>query len=988
MRLLRKFGFLLLLLSSAPAFAQATGTVRGTVTDPTGAVIPGATITLKGNGPKKTTTSDAAGTYQFKDVAAGDYSLSTNAKGFSAHEQQVTVHVGSQRIDIPLRVEVEQQQVNVESEGTGVSVNPQENASSIVLKGKDLEALSDDPDELQQELEALAGPAAGPNGAQIYIDGFIGGQLPPKSAIREIRVNQNPFSAEYDRLGYGRIEVFTKAGGNHLGGQVMADGNDSAFNSEWSPNAVAQPPYHSEFFEGDINGPMGKNASFFFDAHRRDIDNVSLVDATVLDASLSPMIFTQAISSPLHHTIVTPRFDFNLGADNTMTVRYQYTHNDQKNAGIGLFSIFPSQGADTASTEHTVQLSDTQVISPHVVNESRFEFMHENSHESPFTPLGVTTLVLGAFTSGGSQSGFSSDSQNHYELQNYTSIQHGTHFIKFGGRLRDVDDASDSLAGFNGLFTFPSLTAYRNTLAGVSRQVCDATDPNPAIDCGPSQFSLTTGRPMFHVGLIDIGLYAEDDWRLRRNMTLSYGLRFETQNHIHDRADFGPRISYAWGLGHGTTPKTVIRAGYGIFYDRFAYDLLLEAERLNPAASQKQFIVNQPDFYPNVPSLADLAQFATTSPTYYRVSPHLRAPYTMQAAVSLERALSKKATVSVTYLNSRGEHQFFLRNINAPLPGTFDPTVPGSGVRPESSIFGTANVFEYDSGGIFRENQLITNFRMAIGSKVSLFGFYTLSYAKSDLGVAGSFGEGGGNTFFGAGGALSTPQFLSDPYNPMTDYGRAAFDVRNRGMLGGSISLPRGFRLSPFMLVNSGSPYNITVGQDLYGDDTFNERPALVSSASCPARSFESSNVVCTPLGTFDTTPVQGADVIPINYGTGPAAFTFNLRVSKTFGFGPTTEAKSSDHRPIYRRHEGSGGLGGRGLAGGPAGMMASESSSHRYNLTFSVQARNLFNIVNLGVPVGDINSPDVGRSLALAGGPFGSGNAVRRIDLQTIFTF
>ena len=125
-----------------------------------------------------------------------------------------------------------QQQVEVQAENTTISTAADANASAIVIKGEDLNALSDDPDELQNELTALAGPAAGPNGGQIYIDGFTGGQLPPKSSIREIRVNQNPFSAEYDRLGYGRIEIFTKPGTDKLHGQVQVGGNDSAFNSQ------------------------------------------------------------------------------------------------------------------------------------------------------------------------------------------------------------------------------------------------------------------------------------------------------------------------------------------------------------------------------------------------------------------------------------------------------------------------------------------------------------------------------------------------------------------------------------------------------------------------------------------------------------------------------------------------------------------------------------------------------------------------------------
>ena len=154
---------------------------------------------------------------------------------------------------------------------------PENNASSIIIKGKDLEALSDDPDELQAELQALAGPSAGPNGGQIYIDGFTGGQLPPKASIREIRINQNPFSAQYDKLGYGRIEIFTKPGTNKFHGQFLFNDNNSIFNAP-NPFAAQTPSYQTELFNGSVSGPLSKTASFFFNAERRNINDPSVVN--------------------------------------------------------------------------------------------------------------------------------------------------------------------------------------------------------------------------------------------------------------------------------------------------------------------------------------------------------------------------------------------------------------------------------------------------------------------------------------------------------------------------------------------------------------------------------------------------------------------------------------------------------------------------------------------------------------------------------------
>src|SRR6185437_8285676 len=179
------------LAAALPLAAQtATGTLRGRVTDPSGAVIQGASITaIAADGKKTTATTNHSGVYEIKGLAPGKYTVSTVAKGFSVdNEVDVNVPVGpAQSFDIALGIEVEQQSVTVQDEANQVGLSPTENSSAVVIKGKDL--------------EALAGPSAGPNGGQIYIDGFTGGQLPPKSSIREIRVNSDPFSAEYDRLG-------------------------------------------------------------------------------------------------------------------------------------------------------------------------------------------------------------------------------------------------------------------------------------------------------------------------------------------------------------------------------------------------------------------------------------------------------------------------------------------------------------------------------------------------------------------------------------------------------------------------------------------------------------------------------------------------------------------------------------------------------------------------------------------------------------------
>jgi hypothetical protein len=941
------------LISSQSLFGQAgrTGALRGKVTDPTGAVIPGVVITAKSaDGQMLTTTSGGDGSYQFKEMLPGQYTLTISAQGFAPYTKTgVIVAAGrAQALDLPLQIEVVEQKIDVQDQGNTVDTASANNSNTVVLRGKDLDALSDDPDELQNELQALAGPSAGPNGGQMYIDGFTGGQLPPKSAIREIRINQNPFSAQYDKLGMGRIEIFTKPGTDKYHGQLEFNENNAIFNAR-NPFISNKPDYHTEQIEGNVGGPAGKKASFFLSGQTRRIGDVGVVSPRC-GTFVLPECAQTSVSNPRTRTNISPRFDYQVSASNTLTTRYQFFDQSEQNDGIGQTTNrinLPSLGYNLDSTEHTVQIADTQIFGAKLVNETRFQYLRDHSEQIPLSTAPELS-VAGIFGAGGNSSGHVVSGGDHYEFQNYTSVVFGNHSARFGGRLRVNNVSDQNFSNFNGTFSYPSLSAFVNNQ--------------------PNQFTIAHGVPLITNSYVDAGLYAEDDWKARPNLTVSYGLRFETQNDIHDHSDFAPRVGVAWGVGKkGSTPKTVVRAGFGIFYDRFTQNLVLQAERLN-GSNEQLFVVSNPNFGPsNIPS--SFAGFTGRPSTVYRIDPNLRAPYLMQTAVGVEHQLTKAAKLSLTYINSRGLHQLFTNNINAPLPGTF----PGNSVCPLGCSVG--NIYEYQSEGIFKQNQLITNLNMRVSTAVSLFGFYSLSYANSDTSGSGSF--------------------PTNPYNPSADYGRAGFDVRNRLFIGGSFQVPYGLRLSPFIIASSGQPYNITIPEDLSGTSIFNARPGLaVGSPGCPALSTTNASCFFIPAVGQAYTP------IPINYGQGPAYFSVNLRVAKSFGLGPLLERAGGGQRPGGggggdRREGGFGGFGG---GEGMRGMFGGRPNNHRYNLTFSAQAFNLFNRENLSVPVGVLSpqgNSDFGQSLSLAGigGPGSGGGgssqaANRRISLQVQFSF
>src|SRR5579863_1108541 len=367
--------------SAAQTAAQVgTGTIRGQVTDPSAAAVVGASIiatAADGTSPAATTNRD--GVFELKNVAPGKYTVEVIAKGFALYKNEaVQVAAGQiQQLNVALTIEAEQQQVTVTGDAGAVDVSPTNNAGAIVINGAALDALPDDPDELQTDLTALAGPSAGPNGGQFYIDGFTAGQLPPKSAIREIRINQNPFSAQYDKVGYGRIEIFTKPGMDKWHGGFSVNANDSAFNSKnpfFNSHDAAGTPYPSYYsvqYSGNIGGPLSKKASFFFTTDIRDINDLGIVNAQILVPTTSPSVScnaavvdptttplqlvpcSAAIANPKKRYNLGPRLDYALSKTNTLTVRYQYYRNDENNDGINGFTL-PSQGYNSLSTEQTL----------------------------------------------------------------------------------------------------------------------------------------------------------------------------------------------------------------------------------------------------------------------------------------------------------------------------------------------------------------------------------------------------------------------------------------------------------------------------------------------------------------------------------------------------------------------------------------------------------------------------------------------------------
>jgi hypothetical protein len=984
--------------------SAATGaTVHGLVVDPDNALVPGAAVTLtSASGKTLTATSKSDGTYTIRGVAAGTYTLTVTAPGFAPFTKAAVIVATGANVaaDVTMAMQDQTQTVNVTADTVQLSVDPENNASSTVITGDALNALSDDPDELSAELSALAGPSAGPNGGQIYIDGFTGGQLPPKSSILAIRINQNPFSAQYDQPGYGRIEIITKPGTDKFHGSGAFQFQDKELNTSnpFLGTANSQPNYYTVFGMGNLTGPIRPGMSFTVGGSYRDIQSNQIINPTAI-YSTGPTSTTmcapgvtslgvcnsypyptsgRAVAYPQTRWDINPRLDTMLGQKNTLTTRFQYESNTSTNNGGG--TSLPTTGYTAGSNETTVQLSDTQLWSTRVINETRFEYQRDTSTQTPFN-AGTAISLPGIVTAGGSNYSINNTTSDHIELQNYTSIQLLKNFVRLGGRLRVNTEAISSNSGNAGQLQYtylldpctdPGYASDRPANCTATTTPCATANvaAYSSYQCGdPFQFTQTLINNLtINANQTDGEFYAEDDWKATPNFTWSYGVRLETQNYINSTHDFAPRTSLAYGIPrkNGKT-TTVLRAGYGIFYNRFGLSSIANLIQ-NNGLNQNDLLYTSPGTICTLTSTgaptAGCTAGAGSSGGRTSVAvggAGLRSAYIMESAATVEQQVGKYASVSVTYLNARGEHQFLTR--------TF-PTNANSSACP-ATVSTAYYVNCNQSEGIFRQNQINTNVTVRTPKGTSIFGYYSANWADSNL------------------------SGITNPYNSATDYGRASFAIRSRLNIGGTIPLPFLITASPLIFAQSGTPYNITTGVPDSVTRSTNDRPLATGSAL-------NGSASCLNAANFnDSTPYVAGSAsaeIPVNYCTGPANVTFNLRLTRTFGFGPKTEQTGRRGGQNgggqggpggFGGFGGGGGRGGRGGGpGGDGGMRSGSNTGRKYNLAVGLQALNLFNEVPYANPIGSLNSPLFGKSTQLAGNQFSGTTAVRRITLQANFFF
>ncbi len=906
---------------------KGTLTLSGTIADTTGAMLPEARVRVfpptgdPRNAPLAEAQTDREGNFSFR-LPAGTYVLQVQAPDFVPYTSRALALRAGGDLRVPIRLAV----AGLAEEVTADSGerDAQAGGSTLLFEGKSLDLLSDDDDTLLRQLRVLAGGGLN-GGAQIIVNGFSGGQLPPKSSIRSIRINGNEYSAYYDSPGFGRIEVQTKPGASKLHGALNVSGTDQPLNAS-NPYTGVQPPYYQFLTDGNLNGPLGKNTSYFLSEQVQDFANNATVNA--VDPTNTGNLISEALPAPQLTQTYALRLDRQFSTNHYGFLRDQWSQTHITNSGITPL-VLPSAAFASNTLTNVLQAADTLILGPHTINETRFQYLRSRLRQDP-NSTAPTLIAEGSFIAGGSTTQALRDNGDHYELQDQLELERGHHALRTGLRLRAQREANTSTGNFNGQFIFPSLTAYNTTLQGLAAGMSPAQIR--AAGGGASQFNQTVGQSAALLYTDDFAVFAEDDWKLRPDLTASYGLRFESQSAIPNHFNPMPRLSLNWSphRGKSSTPVVSVGAGYGIFYDRFAANNLLQAVRQNGVTETGYFLQN-PDDYPMLPSPAALAGGEAT---IYRVNPALHASYQQLGGVLVERDLGKYGSLQGRYLYSHRTHGYLSRNINAPLPGTYDPANPAGGTRP----FGpNRNIYQYSSDSNGNSSILSASANVQLGKVF----FYAAFDGERTYNEA---------TYDSTTGATSFP---ANQYNLAADYGRSSDSNKYRLAAGAVWTLPRGFSLRPYLDAHTGNPFDITTGTDGNGDTIFNDRPAFATDLS-------RASVVRTALGNFDTNPQPGQTIIPRNYGTDPSYVWVDLTTRYVIRVGPR-----------------------------PAGKAGETAKTNRpYTLRFQVETQNLFNHNNPGPPVGVLSSPLFGRSLSLASdfSTFTASN--RTILLQSVFSF
>lgn len=730
-------------------FAFQISTLELRVVDQTGALIANSTVRLKlGRKLVEEIKHAKSGDIFFDLETQGQYLLEIEAVGFKSKSQELEVKPGRNVLVLELELNEIVENVEVEKDQQEKSVDE---AFSGFLSRKEIESLPDSPEELEKELKARYG-----EDTIIRVNGFTG-RVPAKSQISSIKVNQSSFDAENHELGFTYVDIFTKVGKQNFTGSIAFNFNDESINAR-NPFALARLPEQHRFTNFFLLGPVIENSSSFYlsylNRNRAIEDNIIAILPNGRNAT-----------SDLTDTGISDYFlEFTQNLKNNHIAKISYLLNVSKsvNLGIGGFNL-PERGFSSVGRFHQFRFSESGYIGDRFLNNFRFEFISDDTRIIPNT-TGRTITVLEAFSKGSSGNQGANRNKT-FSFADTLLFGFGQHALKIGAWTKIENRTELSSQNIIGTFVFSSIGDFEANRPSIY------TESPEARTLGVSQLKLA--------------FFIQDDWRIRKNLSLSFGMRYEWQNNLSDGNNFSPRVGFTWSPGK--TGKTTLRGGVGVFYNWLEPYHLTTIEAQSIERPGEIVILN-----PGFPNPYSGGSIESLPKSYWKRSADLKTPYIFHSSIGIENRLPKKLLFRANYTFQKGVHQFRSRNVNAPY----------FGIRPNASF---GNINQLESSSFFVRKSLRIGLSGSVTNDVSFNLDYTLSKKISD-----------------SDDAFRLP---TDNFDLTKDRSVASDDQRHRLYASVNWIFKKSFQVSGIFTANSPLPYTITTGRDANGDTIFNDRP-------------------------------------------------------------------------------------------------------------------------------------------------------------------
>ena len=782
--------------TGAPAFATA---VSGNVADATGALIPGAQVQLSDAQGKvvKSVTSDAGGDFSLSAVSPGDYTLTVSLSGFQTATQ--AIHLGANGIPAPLQIKLAVAQsvteVKVTADSGADITSSDANGDTSVMTSSDLKALPVfDNDYVTAMSSFLDSGDTATAGAGLMVDGVESNRVTVSpSAVQEIHINEDPFTARYYRPGRGQMEIITKPTSDQYHGEFNFLFRDSALNAQ-NAFAPSKPYEQRRIYEGNVTGPVGqsKTTGFLFSFNRAEEDLNAIVNATVPPSETNPTgNLNENVATPTRDTEFSIRLGHKFSDTNNAFITYAFQDSNNTNSNVGNQTLAEA-GVDTEYRENDLILHDDLVLAANKLNQASLVL---ESVYNPTTDVaeGPQINVQGNFLGGSAQADQLRTEYN-ARLSDTVSWTVGPHSFKFGVNVphfsrRVMDDRTneDGTYVFGPTYAADGVTVIATALENYQNNI-------------PFSYSVGQGQVRFVYHQQEVGGFFQDQIKLKPRLSITPGLRYDWQNAIPgDTNNFSPRFSFAWAVDPKT--KTVLRGGGGIYFDRIGSSPILDLARYQYAKRRVlQISSNQESLCYPIDACLDPNSLP---PSLAQYAPVIRTPYRIYYGLSLERQIGERATITIGGRSQHGVGMFRSVDINAPLAES-DYTV-----RPNADF---SQVRQIQSEGTQDGDSLDINYRGRLNRWFNAFAWYTWShYDNNTSGI-----------YF----------FPENQQEPNAEWGRADWDTRQRFGIYGEINGEHLLNLGFGVFAHSGTPYTITTGTDAYGDNLYNTRPEGVARNS------------------------------------------------------------------------------------------------------------------------------------------------------------